>query len=352
MKKILFTVLAGLLICAGANAQYKLSSGNVPAGMEIVQVDQLPDMVRMYIKWTAPEDNYGFDVDDDAFVKLAGSFKKYKLIAAGNIPKTSDSAYAIARKAGDTIQFILEFEPFSLDGPFSVLEDSENDSRINLVDINLTNANLPQLDPKTFVLENPSLLKGHFAEGGISYSYWNYKGLAVIADFRKTNDDTHLFYIHLAILNNTGSDIAFDPASVIVEHENKNGRRNKLKVFTPKEYENRMNTENFFNALGKVASAISMVESVGKVVTGGQLFSTSSVFSTPVGGYIGMMNSQANIDRLNGVLSQMKDEYLVAGTVPDGGSHGGYLCLNEKKGGYYQITVPLIGESFTFTLEE
>lgn len=366
MKKLIITSLAAFMFCIGAGAQYRLSAGSLPDGMQLVQLDQLQDTVRIYFTWTAPEDNYGFDVDDDIFVKSGNSFRKYRLLAAGNIPKTSDSAYAIAEKAGDTINFILDFEAFPLDGPFSIKEDAENDSKINIEDITVVSDGNPLMDTDEFILSNPSCFKGQFAENGVTYSFWNYKGMGLIATFANSNDDTHLFYIHMAFVNDSGNAFEFDPASVTVEHESKNGRRNVLKVFNATEYENRMKTEKFFQTAYKVASVVSIVESVGNAVTGGQLFSTNSLFQSPVLGYIdiiggiagvangvaGVVNSDANMERLNNVFGQMKDKYLVPSTIESGGAYGGYLSLNEKKKGHYLISVPVFDRVFTFSVEE
>lgn len=366
MKKLILSGLAAFMFSIGAAAQYKLASGTLPDGLQFVQLDQLQDTVRIYLKWTAPEDNYGFDVDDDIFVKSGNSFRKYRLLAAGNIPRTSDSAYAIAEKAGDTVNFVLDFEAFPLDGPFSIKEDAENDSKINIEDITVASDGSPLMDTGEFILSNPSCLKGQFAENGITYSFWNYKGMGLIATFANSNDDTHLFYIHLAFVNDSGKDFELDPSSVVVEHENKNGKRNGLKVFNATEYENRMKTEKFFQTAYKVASVVSIVESVGSAVTGGQLFSTNSLFHSPVLGYIdiiggiagvangvvGVVNSDANMERLNNVFGQMKDKYLVPATIENGGAYGGYLSLNEKKKGHYLISVPVFDRVFTFSVEE
>ena len=351
MKKTLAVALLGLLFGTSAFAQYRLASGTLPSGLELIQADTTDSgTVRMYFEWTAEQDNYGFDIDDDAFVAIPGSFKRYKLVGAGNIPYTSDGSYAVALKAGDSIRFLLDFEAFPLDKPFCFSEESENDSNISCDELTLENGSLPLLDADEFVRSKPSLLKGEFSEEGTTYSFWNYDGLALVANFVKTTDDTHLFYIYLSIANNSGRSVEIDPASIKVEFENKAGRRTPLKVFDAKGYQKRMETENFFNKMLVVANVIGTIESVGNTLTGGQFFNNSPLFDSPVSNYIGLMNSQDNLKKFTKMMNEMQQEYMTATTVENRGWYGGFLCLNEKKNGLYQITVPLMDRNFTFTV--
>ena len=352
MKKLLYATFVWLLICQTASAQYKLSAGTMPDGLEFIQADKTGDAMRIYLRWTSAEDNYGFDIDDDACVTVPGSFKRYKLQAASNIPLTSDGAYAVARKAGDSIWFALDFEAFPTDGSFSIIEDAENDSCLSISDIKLTDAGLPLINTEKFVSDHPSLLKGQFSEDGTVYSFWNYDGLALVANFVKTTDNTHLFYIYLDIANNSGRSVDLDPSAISVEHESKSGHRSALKVFDAKGYEKRMKTENFFNKTMMVASAIATVESIGNTLSGGQFFSTSTVSGDATRGYISFMNSQDNVKKFTQMMGSVSKEYLEERTIESRDWYGGYLCLNEKKGGLYQITVPLMGQDFTFTVEE
>ena len=352
MKKIITSALLGLLVCAPIFAQYRLSSGSLPSGLELIQADKIDDgTVRMYFNWTAQQDNYGFDIDDDACVTIPGSFKRYKIISAGNIPLTSDGSYAVALKAGDSISFLLNFEAFPLDAPFCLSENSENDSNISCEGLTLENSDLPLINAEEFISANPSLLKGEFSESGTTYSFWNYDGLALVANFVKTTDDTHLFYIYLSIANNSGRSVDIDPAAIKVEFENKAGRRTPLKVFDAKGYQKRMETENFFNKMLVVANVIGTVESVGNTLTGGQFFNRSPLFDSPVSNYFGLMNSQDNLKKFTNMMNEMQKEYMEAATIESQGWYSGFICLNEKKGGLYQITVPLMDREFTFTVQ-
>ena len=353
MKKEIFAALVGLLLCSVAGAQYRLSSGTLPSGVELVQADKIgEDTIRMYFTWTAAQDNYGFDVDDDICVTLSGSYKRYKLTGAGNIPLTSDGSYAVALKAGDKISFLLDFEAFPLDGPFSILEETENDSCLSSADLVLENAGLPAIDAEEFVRTSPSLLKGEFSEDGVTYSFWNYDGMAIIANFTKTYDDTHLFYIYFSFVNNSGEAVEVDPQSIVVEHENKAGRRTKLKVFDAEGYEKRMKLENLVNKMGVVATALGTVESVGNTVTGGQFFHASPIMDSPIRNYLGFMNSKDNLKKFTDMMTSIQQQYMQPTTVESRGWYSGYLCLNEKKGGLYQISVPLMGKTFNFTVKE
>ena len=353
MKKIIIATILAALLCTQAQAQYRLSTGVLPSGVELIQADKISEnTVRIYFSWTSAQDNYGFDIDDDACITLPGSFRRYKLVGAGNIPLTSDGSYAVALKAGDSIHFLLDFEAFPLDSPFSITDDSENESNLSCSGLLLENAGLKAINTDDFVRSKPSLLKGEYSENGATYSFWNYDGMALIAKFVKTYDDTHLFYIYLNIVNNSGSSISFDPKDVLVEHENKNGRRNALKVFNATEYKKRMDFENAFNKLGVIATAIGTVESVGNTLTGGQFFSSRGIFDNPVSNYVGFMNSKQNLEKFTQMMDSIQQEYLEAGTVESRNYYGGYLCLNEKKNGLYRITVPLMGQNFTFTVEE
>ena len=353
MKKILCLILAGMLLCFGARAQYKVSSGNIPAGLEIIQLDKVGDVVRIYFKWTAPEDNYGFDVDDDIFVNREGEYRRYKLVAVGNIPKTSDSAFSVASKAGDAVYFFLDFEAFPLEAPFEILEDSENDSNINVHDLVVADAGVPRINAEAFVKEHAAYLKGEFAEEGVSYTFWNHAGMALIAHYETvetTFADT--FVLHLAFANSGSSPIQFDPSMVKIEHEAKNGRRTPLKQLSEKDYLNRIKAEQGFNTFGAICSVLSMAESVGQTVTGGQLFNTVSFTHNPLSGYVGFLNSKAGIQKYGEMLKNMQGQYLTAGTIPAEGALGGMVGVNPRKGGVYQITVSVADHEFTFAVDE
>ena len=353
MKKTIAAALLGILVCTAAEAQYRLGSGALPEGLELIQADKADEnTVRMYFNWTATQDNYGFDIDDDVCIMLPDSYKRYKLTGAGNIPLTSDGSYAVALKAGSSIRFLLDFEAFPPDSPFSIIEDSENDSNISCGPLTLEDAGLPLMDTQEFVRSKPSLLKGEFSEDGVTYSFWNYDGLALVANFVKTTDNTHLFYVYLSIANNSGRSVDIDPAAIKVEHENKAGRRAALKVFDADGYRKRMESENFFNKMLVVANVIGTVESVGNTLTGGQFFNSSPLYDSPARNYVGILNSQENLKKFTNMMNDMQKEYMEPATVENRGWYGGFICLNEKKGGLYQITVPLMGHNFTFTVEE
>lgn len=367
MKKFMLTAAVLIVSALSAMAQYNSISFVTTTPARLVQIDEGEDSNILYFTYTAKKDMALLCYNaETAFVRIPGTYKKYKCKDIAGIGDCSADVISMVRKQGGELNFAIEFEKFPLDGPFSIKEDAENDSKINIEDITVVSDGNPLMDTDEFILSNPSCFKGQFAENGITYSFWNYKGMGLIATFANSNDDTHLFYIHMAFVNDSGNAFEFDPASVTVEHESKNGRRNTLKVFNATEYENRMKTEKFFQTAYKVASVVSIVESVGNAVTGGQLFSTNSLFQSPVLGYIdiiggiagvangvaGVVNSDANMERLNNVFGQMKDKYLVPSTIESGGAYGGYLSLNEKKKGHYLISVPVFDRVFTFSVEE
>lgn len=353
MKKIILLILVFASGALAANAQYKFVSGNVPENLEIIQVDQLEKTTRLFLCWTSTVGNFGFDVDDDIAVLLPGSFKRYEVKDTGNIPFTSDGSYAMAENAGDKIYFYIDFVKFALDVPFTVVENAENDSQIDLKDIVVEDAGLPMIDPDAFVKEHPSFIKGTFLEDNVTFSFWNHNGLGLMTYFVKTYDNTNLFYVHVHIVNNTGSDINFDPKDIVVEHENKNGKRIPLKLYTAKEYEKRMKVEMAFSNIVMVMGGVAAVESVA-AIAGGDFYAAVPLadMATHSSTYHGIKNMKENVARLESVLKDTKQEYLEAAVIKNQEDLAGYVCMEEKKKGTYQISITINGKAYTFAVSQ
>ena len=209
MKKTL-SFLVFLLAVATANAQYGtfISPGEAMSISKIVQVDIMDGNALVYLTASTVKGNSYSYLDDNTYVQVEGSKKKYKMLHPLNMGLKSEGNYTYLKDPGDECNYMLQFEEFPLDKRFTIFENGNELLKDVQVD---TEARQELVNCFDFIEESsPNIMFGRFFVNGKQYAYWSRDGLTITLNYTLSSDYGKNVNVHFSIENNTGHKVTVD----------------------------------------------------------------------------------------------------------------------------------------------
>ena len=351
MKRIITTLLALALGCAAANAQYNSVSFETSEPLKIVQIDELENSVIVFFTYTAQKDG-GFCNwnDSDSYVTVAGSYTKYKVLSVAGIPTDSIGGHSYFRKAGDRLNFAVEFEKFPLDGPFEIIETTNSERAFNFSSVTVNKAEKTHPMPVQDFLDFTSIpVTGTYYDDGDQMRYWSEGGITMTMHFVESNEYGKLFKIYLEVVNDSGRPVDLITSNIKVTAEKK-GRTTNATVLSFNDFDQRVvNNLGWSSTSSTPASRLSddMRWRSNRLSREGDqgaavAFGALSLLATVADGqHVNNIQNELNAERDRAVSN-----YLLSNTLKDGSVYGGFVAVKDTNPEFYHITLKIAGKEY------
>lgn len=233
-----------------ADAQYKVSSIDKQDTdrTKLLQVLETEKSVLVYCTFTRP------DSDTNLFwlnrkLKAVKNNVNYKIVNAVNFPLMNEAEprYVRVTKAGEKVNYVLEFEKFDVSGGFDIIDD---DTKHEAGTMNFYGIHLEKIEPNEAIdtdrfLDDGHVIYGYYKKNNRTYRYYIKDGMMML--FYNTWYGKDLI-INLEITNNSDHGVMFDLAKLSTEGTDKKGKAVEVAVYTPDSYDARVESDRYYNA--------------------------------------------------------------------------------------------------------
>lgn len=408
LRTLVLVILMAVSASVSAQFNVTMSSDNDHA-IKFVSAVNTDESTYFYVTKTAKRDEESFTCGK--FSATVG-YKKYKMKDCYNVSKYSEAepAFVILDKAGQSHNFIMEFEKLPMNTTFDIVEEVDEGTPWTFSGVMIdTLSRVDFIDPNDFVGATPAKIIGRYASKGTVYSYYINDGIVLTAHFAKAKNYGKYYQVYLDIINNTDHSVAFDIANV--EAQGVTIKKEvptyfALETLTADEYDkkvrNRQAWNSFFNAFAEASAAnnagvttvntSTTTNSYGSSHTTGTYNGASASVGAAVGtggaavgvgvsAYSGRYNSDTyssntttsnsstvihdgaiqymarqqaaqNIAAYDNALAydraNLWENYLKINTIKSGESYGGFFNIKYKKADSIVINIKIDGVVYRF----
>lgn len=228
-------------VCLPTFAQFPVTSSNAGNGdIKIKYVTPTDSTVLVYAVYTCSgisTDNGPMSIYLDRSLHVETDDMDYRLLNAFNIPIYDEARgeKALLFRNGEKLNFIMEFEVFPYDAPFSIVERNDGMS-FNVSDVVVDTSSVAKVNTKRFLNSTPCLKGGSFADEGHLYSYYEQDGFFIAA--YGIYSDTYQT-VYMTIINNSDHGVMLNTFSSKFKGFGtmKNGNKVEMTPLTKSEYE-------------------------------------------------------------------------------------------------------------------
>lgn len=218
MFKKLFSACILAAVTLTASAQYKIVSSESQPGSvscyEMKYILESESSTFIYGTFTSPKDNGTFAFDQT--LAIYQNDLKYKVKNSIHIPvwDEAERMYIVVDATGDKVNFVVEFEKFSSEKPFDIIENEkprEGGTYLNLFNVKAEATDYENIpDAGRFLDRYPVTTRGTYKDNGSNVQYINHDGVYVSC--RSTWCEGGLFepdyYRGLRMLSNLANEAA------------------------------------------------------------------------------------------------------------------------------------------------
>lgn len=355
MKKLLLTAIIALSMTTIVSAQYCSLTFDTKCNSKIVQIDQFEESTLVFFTYKSDEDEtYARINDDDLTVKVPGSLKKYKVKTVAGIGLESDNSDSYARKAGDELNYVIEFEKFPIDKPFEIIEgdDDANDFNFRNITVN-TELHGEMMPVDDFLAYATMPLTGIYYDEGSHLKYWSENGLVITVHFVTSNEYGNLFKIYLEVVNNTGRTVDLITNKIAVTAENtKNGKITEVPLLSFNDFDTKV-----VNNLGWYSSPTSRASDELRWMSR-RSSNNDDTGAAIAFGALSILASAAdaqNYENYTRAVNQEREEavsnYLKSNTLQPGATYGGFVAVKDRKPDKYHVTVTIAKKEYKWTCD-
>lgn len=258
MKKLILFILC-FMASVMADAQYKVTSVDKQDTdrTKVLQVLETEKSVLVYCTFTVPDDETHFYYLYRK-TKVVKNHVSYKIINAVNFPlwNEAEPRYLHTTKAGEKINFVMEFEKFDVSGGFDIIED---DTKHDPGTFNIYGIHLEKIEPSEAIdterfLDDGHVIYGYYKKNNRTYRYFIKDGMMVMYYDTWYNHD---LIINLEITNNSDHGVMFDLAKLRTEGTDKKGRAVDVVRYTPESYDARIESDRYYVARQQTSDDVS-----------------------------------------------------------------------------------------------
>lgn len=385
-------MVAAMAVCFSAMAQYgHLWCSKRPFSTRLVQVDQLENSTVFYFELQNDGKPY-MNVYEDIVVRDTLNHV-YRLLNSYNMPLSDeDHSRQLLLKPDQEHRFALEFEKVPLDQELDIIESETNPRALNFYEVEAdTLEKSAPINYDAWVKDYPVKEHGFWVEDGDVVQYIAHKGLMVTAHMQVTNEYGKYYTVDLDVQNYSPKDILLDPARITARSFLPKKKKNvDMKVLSAEEYINKVETRQMWTTIFTVAAEVAVTAAVAYAESeieksdhkrdrdrhdhhmppppprrhgwhhpyyptdhyrsryhsrdmGGLATATVALGSAAI--TAGMIESQ---HEKRDALEML---YVKANTIRQGQEYLGYFHIKHEKTDNLEVTIPMMGEDFTFRFE-
>lgn len=350
MKKLILSILC-LMASVMADAQYKVSSIDKKDTdrSEIHQVLETENSVLVYCTFTKPDnDSYLFWLNRK--LKAVKNHVSYKIINAVNFPLSNEAEprYVRVTKAGEKVNYVMEFEKFDVSEGFDIIED---DTKHDTSTMNFYGIHLENIEPKDAIdterfLDDGHVIYGYYKKNNRTYRYYIKDGMMILFYNTWYNKD---LIINLEITNNSDHGVMFDLAKVRTEGTDKKGKPVEVVRYTPESYDARIESDRYYNARQQTSDDVSR--------TAESLLYQKRINTKNEWGNLGLraleqVLKRAEDNRVDKYLQEHPNndpKALRSNSLKPGESLRGFIPLKVKKSKNVKLHIPM--DDYDFLIE-
>ena len=356
MKKIILTAAVLLVSAFSAMAQYNSISFVTTTPARLVQIDEGEDSNILYFTYTAKKDMALLCYNaETAFVRIPGTYKKYKCKDIAGIGDCSADVISMVRKQGGELNFAIEFEKFPLDRPFDIMEGEEGENLFNFTSVCVDMEKKGEIMPADdFLAYATAPRTGHFYNDGSSMRYWSENGLVMTMHCATSSDYGRFFKIYLEVANNTGRAVDFITSNITVQAVKGETRVTEAKVLSYGDFDTKVvNTLGWRSAPSTPASTLSdQFRWMAKDQANSGSVGAAALFGVISLAASATVNSQdeANFQKaLEGERDRAVSNYLRSNTLQNGVVYGGFVAVKDTRPDQYNVTVKISNKEYSWT---
>ena len=259
MKKLIFTFLC-LMVSVLANAQYKVASVDKQdsQNFKLLQVLETENSVLVYGTFTSSfNETKSFAIERK--IRVEKNNTDYKIINSVNMPlyDEAEPRWVVVKKAGDKVNFVLEFEKFDLNGTFDIVEDNtaHGDLTLNFYGIHLEQMNPSEAINTDKFLDDGHVIFGRYIQDGHTHCYFIRDGVMIM--YNDSWNSKKDFLLHLEITNNSDHGVMFELGNVRTYGTDKNGEHIVVTRYTPDSYDQLIEDNRYYAAREKTGGDFS-----------------------------------------------------------------------------------------------
>lgn len=390
MKPKTIICLVAMMACFSAMAQYShLWCSKRPFTTRLVQVDQLDNSTVFYFEMQ--NDGKPFmNVFEDIVVRDTVNHV-YRLLNSYNMPLSDeDHSHQLVLKPDQEHRFALEFEKVPLNQELDIVESETNPRALNFYEVEAdTCEKSDPIDYDAWIKDYPVKEHGFWVEDGDVVQYIAYKGLMVTAHMQVTNEYGKYYTVDLDVQNYGTKDVLLDPARITAKSFlPKKKKTVDMKVFSAEEYLHKVETRQTWTTIFTVAAEVAVTAAVAYAESEADkshrhdrhkepprhhgwhsarhsyhpYYPTdhyrSRYHSHDMGGLataavaVGSAAITAGmIEEQNAKREKLESSYIKPNTIRKGQEYLGYFHIKHENTDNLEVTIPMMGEDFTFRFE-
>lgn len=356
MKKLAL-LIAGCIASVAAFAQYRDIAYEGNTEYKIVQIDQYDEATVVFFTYTAPEDREMFSVNDNTRIKIEGDYKAYHIQQTGNVPFSSENCWAYLAKAGDNLNFIMQFDRVPIENVFSIIEKEGADPAhyFNYYNVKVNmDAVSEKIDINDFLQSCDYVKQEKYSVDGAQYMLYNVNGLAVATHLGDEYVDlAKVGRFNIVVTNDTDKAVTLSASNIkVLATKNENKGWVEIPLWSVADFDARVSSANAMSVRGyadqvnPVASAIGMYRR--RQV---EMYSTKDILWTGVE-VLARASTKAKVDEYADALEANRERewnnYLQQVTIESGETYGGYVIFKDKNYKKYKITVTVGGHEYVY----
>lgn len=363
MFKKLFSACILAAVTLTASAQYKIVSSESQPGSvscyEMKYILESESSTFIYGTFTSPKDNGTFAFDQT--LAIYQNDLKYKVKNSIHIPvwDEAERMYIVVDATGDKVNFVVEFEKFSSEKPFDIIENEkprEGGTYLNLFNVKAEATDYENIpDAGRFLDRYPVTTRGTYKDNGSNVQYINHDGVYVSC--RSTWCEGGLFepdyYRFLIEINNDsprGIAFDFDKFYAVAKRTVRGKEEEKIMTkYTPDSFADYMSSQDYQEAKNAAGGGLSMI---GNKLHTLYLDSHSDEWAN-IG--LRMLSNLANEAAEHNIQEYLashpknRPDVLRSQSIASGEGISGYVAVEKKKNDSYVVHVPVDGYDFTFS---
>ena len=397
-KRISLLAALTFAACVQLYAQYSsIQHGDCHPDIHLDQVDFLEHSTLLHITYTNHSGMDWININENAFLRVKGSERHYKLINSINLPISgeAESKQMVFDRPNQVHKFTLEFEKIPDSLAFDMVEIEDEDA-FNIYDIQIDRDKKGSLmDVETMVEPYSVKERGQYIQDNIVVQYFKHNGLLLSVFLYLNNDYGKYFQVQFDVKNFKGKSILFNPNAITAHtmmvvgkssSSNEERQRVDLHILSERDYSKKIGRKqawkSFFYGLGEGMAAAGAGYSSSTTSYSGSSRTNSNASAIAIGsrgwGYANVYGSSyttsygqtttrtydgaaaymaqqiaasktaAYDDALFEIRQQLEAGYAKANTLHNQTEYAGYFNIDFKKVDNLWLTFVIDGQTYVF----
>lgn len=195
-------------------AQYnKIIVDEIPSMLEVLQIDNREASTIVLLKIQRTEKMEGCTINDQAYIRVADTHKKYRLINSINMPISSEAEQVeMLFDYPDQVHcFALEFEKIPEGKVFNIIDNEQDTCAYNIYGISPDTTQLTEFVNLDQLVEDYPITreKGHFIKDNVPLQYVKARGIILTMYVQRVKQYGKYITVNMDLQNFSGKSILF-----------------------------------------------------------------------------------------------------------------------------------------------